>query len=166
MGLKEEWARKWQGLLDSFTPWGICGLTGQGTTNSANMLCLRALRLSLEHNYTDATFAKMFASMDRLEQGMKRVIEKHSAPFRIDAEGARLNVAFTPDAAYDALSGKGIGLAGIANLALPHVNRGGVDSDRQHDSHRTRYDVRRLRHIDSALGRSARQHVRAVMRLR
>jgi glutamate-1-semialdehyde 2,1-aminomutase len=126
IGLKEEWAKKWQALLDDFTPWGICGLTGQGTTNSANMLCLRALRLSLEHNYTDATFAKMFASMAHLERGMRGAIEKHGAPFRVDAVGARLNVSFMPDVAYDALSAaKGVGFGGYREYWLYHcLNRG------------------------------------------
>jgi glutamate-1-semialdehyde 2,1-aminomutase len=126
MGLTEECAKKWQALLDDFTPWGICGLTGQGTTNSANMLCLRALRLSLEHNYTDETFAKMFASMDHLELGMRGVIEKHGAPFRVDAVGARLNVSFMPDVAYDALAAaKGVGFGGYREYWLYHcLNRG------------------------------------------
>jgi len=126
MGLKEELARKWQGLLDGFAPWGICGLTGQGTTNSANMLCLRALRLSLEHNYTNETFAKMFASMDHLARGMRGVIDKHRAPFRVDTFGARLNVSFMPEVAHDALSAaKGVGFGGYREYWLYYcLNRG------------------------------------------
>ena len=126
MGLKQEWAQKWQSLLDSMAPGGICGLTGQGTTNSANMLCLRALRLSLEHNYTEKTFAKMFASMSHLERGMKAIIDKHGAPFRVDSVGARLDVSFTPEVAYDALSAvKGVGFGGYREYWLYYcLNRG------------------------------------------
>ncbi len=128
MGLKEEWAQAWQKLLDGFAPWGICGLTGQGTTNSANMLCIRALRLSLEHNYTEETFAKMFTSMEHLDRGMQAVIDKHSAPFRIDTIGARMNVSFMPDKTYDALSAaRGVGFGGYREYWLYYcLNRGVV----------------------------------------
>lgn len=102
------------------------GLTGLGTTSTANALTMRALRLSLEHNYTDETFDKMLAAADRLVAGFKEVIAKHEAPFRVDQLGARVNLSFTPEPCFDPLSALGgLGIGGYHEyLTLYLYNRG------------------------------------------
>ncbi len=114
IGMSESVAKRYESLLNEGDPSAMGGCMGQGTTNTANAICLRALRLSLEHNFTEETFAKMNASMDIIEQGMNEVIAKHGAPFRTDRMGARTNISFLPERAYDAKCAlRGIGFGGL-----------------------------------------------------
>jgi glutamate-1-semialdehyde 2,1-aminomutase len=102
IGMSESVAQRYEALLNDGDPSAMGGCMGQGTTNTANAICLKALRLSLEHNFSEETFAKMNSSMDTIERGMNGVITKHGAPFRTDRFGARMNVSFLPEKAYDA----------------------------------------------------------------
>jgi glutamate-1-semialdehyde 2,1-aminomutase len=101
IGMTESVARRYEALLNDGDPSAMGGCMGQGTTNTANAICVKALRLSLEHNFTEATFDKMNAAMSTIERGMNGVIAKHGAPFRTDRLGARMNVSFLPERAYD-----------------------------------------------------------------
>ncbi len=114
IGMSEDVAKRYESLLNEGDPSAMGGCMGQGTTNTANSLCVKALRLSLEHNFTDETFGKMNGAMDLIERGMNDVIAKHDVPFRTDRIGARMNVAFLPEKAYDAKYAlRGIGFGGI-----------------------------------------------------
>jgi len=75
---------------------------------------------------TEATYAKMRASMSRLVQGMRDVIAKHGVPFSVTAMGNRCDVRFLPEPAVDAFEGAlGIGVGGYFELLhLRALNRG------------------------------------------
>jgi glutamate-1-semialdehyde aminotransferase len=72
IGMSEAIAERYEALLNDGDPSAMGGCMGQGTTNSANALCVKALRLSLEYNFSEETFAKMNASMDTIERGDHR----------------------------------------------------------------------------------------------
>lgn len=127
IGMTEEVGDQYSAkVTDLEAPWGIVSLVGTGTTVSANDLSMRALRLSLEHYYTDETFGKMVGAMDHLCEGMMSIFEKYSAPFSVTQSGARVHINFVPEVATNAIDAlRGVGLGGYHEyFAIFALNRG------------------------------------------
>ena len=129
LGMSEEVGDQYKSKLNDLSvDWGIGSLTGQGTTCSANLLSVRALRLALEHYYTDETYGKMIASMDHLVAGLRGVIERHQVPFSVIQTGARSHINVVPKepkTTHEAMLGAGWG-GYHEYLTLFALNRGFV----------------------------------------
>jgi len=72
------------------------GHSGIGTTLSANMLVMAALRATLTEVMTDAAFAHMGRMSQRLASGLRAVIQGHHLPWCVTQVGARTEVQFSP----------------------------------------------------------------------
>ncbi|MES2740655.1 MAG: aspartate aminotransferase family protein [Pseudomonadota bacterium] len=72
------------------------GHSGVGTTLSANMFAMAALRANLEEVMSDAAYAVMFRLADRLAAGLRAVIERHGLPWCVTQVGARVEFQFAP----------------------------------------------------------------------
>ena len=73
------------------------GHSGVGTTLTANMLSMAAMRANLSEVMTDAAYAQMFALADQLASGLRQVIDKHRLPWCVTQVGARTEFQFTRD---------------------------------------------------------------------
>ena len=71
------------------------GHSGVGTTLTANMLTMAAMRANLAEVMTDAAYATMFELADYLAQGLRRVIARHQLPWCVTQVGARTEFQFT-----------------------------------------------------------------------
>ncbi len=71
------------------------GHSGIGTTLTANMLAINAMRATLEHVMTDAAFAHMFKLTDTLANGLREIIAQHKLPWCVTQVGARVEFQFT-----------------------------------------------------------------------
>ena len=71
------------------------GHSGIGTTLTANMLAIRAMRATLEHVMTDTAYAHMFALADKVAQGLRAIIQAHNLPWCVTQVGARVEFQFT-----------------------------------------------------------------------
>lgn len=71
------------------------GHSGVGTTLSANMFAMAAMRANLEQVMTEEAYAAMFALADQLAQGLRGVIAKHRLPWCVTQVGARTEFQFT-----------------------------------------------------------------------
>ena len=107
---------------------GVLSFLGQGTTMAANPLAVRALRLALEHYYTEETYRKMVGAMDHLVQGLRGVIDRRKVGFSITQTGARMHLNFVPTESYNCLDAvRSIGLGGYHEyFTLFALNRGFV----------------------------------------
>lgn len=72
------------------------GHSGMGTTLSANMFTMRAMRANLEQVMAEATYADMIAKAETLAHGLRQVIAKHQLPWCITQIGARVEFQFSP----------------------------------------------------------------------
>ncbi|WP_175910811.1 aspartate aminotransferase family protein [Burkholderia sp. BCC1640] len=72
------------------------GHSGIGTTLTANMLAMHAMRATLAEVATDAAYAHMFELAARLATGLERAIAKHGLPWCVTRIGARTEFQFTP----------------------------------------------------------------------
>jgi len=130
-GFSEELKEHFEAHQEEF--FSIIGASGFGTTTTGNPLAVKSLILSLQHNYTDETYGKMFAAADYLVSGLDAVIEKFQVPFRVEKMGARVLISFTPDRCFsfeDAFRSIGKGgyhefmtlyMTNRGILLLPHV---------------------------------------------
>jgi glutamate-1-semialdehyde 2,1-aminomutase len=82
-------------MLDDPQTWA--GKTGLGTTMSGSPLQLKALELSLTHNYTEENFDKMSNAIQYIADGVNHIFDKYDVPFRESHLGARIMLQFTPD---------------------------------------------------------------------
>ncbi len=71
------------------------GHSGIGTTLSANMLAVTAMRANLEHVMTDAAYAHMFLLAEKLAGGLRKVISQHQMPWCVTQVGARVEFQFS-----------------------------------------------------------------------
>jgi glutamate-1-semialdehyde 2,1-aminomutase len=78
------------------------GHSGIGTTLSAGLLGLAALRATLAEVMTPATYVAMEAGAARLQAGLERVIAAHRQPWCVTRLGARMELQFCPQAPRDA----------------------------------------------------------------
>lgn len=74
----------------------VPGHSGIGTTLTANLLALAAMRANLEEVMTDAAYAHMFRLAGRLADGVTAAIARHGLPWCVTRVGARTEVQFTP----------------------------------------------------------------------
>lgn len=72
------------------------GHSGMGTTLSANMFTMRAMRANLEQVMTPAAYEDMIPKAEHLAQGLQTVITKHHLPWCITQIGARVEFQFSP----------------------------------------------------------------------
>lgn len=71
------------------------GHSGVGTTLTANMLTMAAMRANLAEVMTDDAYAQMFKLADRLAEGLRNVIAKHQLPWCVTQVGARTEFQFS-----------------------------------------------------------------------
>jgi len=74
------------------------GHSGVGTTLSANMFAMAAMRANLEQVMTDAAYQHMFALAAALAQGLRDVIDRHKLPWCVTRVGARTEFQFASTA--------------------------------------------------------------------
>ncbi|MCM3400541.1 hypothetical protein M3638_22520, partial [Oceanobacillus profundus] len=72
------------------------GHSGIGTTLTANMLAMHAMRATLAEVATDAAYAHMFALAARLATGLEHAIATHRLPWCVTRIGARTEFQFAP----------------------------------------------------------------------
>ncbi|CAE6853391.1 Glutamate-1-semialdehyde 2,1-aminomutase 2 [Paraburkholderia domus] len=72
------------------------GHSGIGTTLTANMLAMSAIRATLAEVMTDAAYDHMFALAERIEAGLKSAIARHGLAWCVTRVGARTEFQFTP----------------------------------------------------------------------
>ena len=72
------------------------GHSGIGTTLTANMLAMHAMRATLEEVATEAAYAHMFELAARLASGLERAIARHRLPWCVTRIGARTEFQFAP----------------------------------------------------------------------
>jgi glutamate-1-semialdehyde 2,1-aminomutase len=72
------------------------GHSGIGTTLTANLLAMAAMRASLSEVMTDAAYSRMFGLAARLEAGLSRVISEEGLPWCVTRIGARTEFQFSP----------------------------------------------------------------------
>ena len=72
------------------------GHSGIGTTLTANMLAMHAMRATLAEVATDAAYAHMFELAARLATGLEQAIAKHELPWCVTRIGARTEFQFAP----------------------------------------------------------------------
>lgn len=101
------------------------GHSGVGTTLTANMLSMAAMRANLAEVMTHAAYTQMFSLADYLASGLRRVIARHGLPWCVTQIGARTEFQFSSHAPHDG-SAAGLILDGeleqIIHLFL--LNRG------------------------------------------
>jgi glutamate-1-semialdehyde 2,1-aminomutase len=72
------------------------GHSGIGTTLTANMLAMAAMRANLAEVMTDAAYAQMFALASRLAEGLRAAIARYRLPWCVTQIGARTEFQFCP----------------------------------------------------------------------
>ncbi len=72
------------------------GHSGVGTTLSANMFAMAAMRANLECVMTEPAYAQMFALAARLADGLRALIARHALPWCVTQVGARTEFQFSP----------------------------------------------------------------------
>lgn len=71
------------------------GHSGVGTTLTANMLSMAAMRANLEQVMTDEAYERMFALAEQLAQGLVEAIARHRLPWCVTRVGARTEFQFS-----------------------------------------------------------------------
>lgn len=72
------------------------GHSGIGTTLTANLLAMAAMRATLTQLMTHDVFAPMHALAERLAAGLRAVIARHGLPWCVTQVGARVEFQFCP----------------------------------------------------------------------
>jgi glutamate-1-semialdehyde 2,1-aminomutase len=93
-GFTEELARSVEQAKRAAPP----GHSGVGTTLSANMFAMAAMRANLEQVMTDAAYQHMFVLAATLAQGLGDVIASHKLAWCVTRVGARTEFQFAPTA--------------------------------------------------------------------
>jgi len=93
-GFTEELARRVEQAKHDAPP----GHSGVGTTLSANMFAMAAMRANLEQVMTAQAYQHMFALAAQLAEGLRTVIARHKLPWCVTQIGARTEFQFTPAA--------------------------------------------------------------------
>ena len=93
-GFTEELTRRVEHAKRSAPP----GHSGIGTTLSANMFAMAAMRANLEEVMTEQAYQHMFALAAQLADGLRDVIARHQLPWCVTQIGARTEFQFTPTA--------------------------------------------------------------------
>lgn len=101
------------------------GHSGIGTTLTANLLAMAAMRATLATLMTPEVFAALHARCTRLAEGLRSVIARHSLPWCVTQVGARCEFQFCatpPRNGSEAGAAMDAGLEQAIHLAL--LNRG------------------------------------------
>lgn len=93
-GFTEELARRVEQAKRGAPP----GHSGVGTTLSANMFAMAAMRANLEQVMTEAAYRRMFALAAELADGLRGVIARHGLPWCVTRVGARTEFQFAASA--------------------------------------------------------------------
>ena len=72
------------------------GHSGIGTTLTANLLAMAAMRATLSSLMTDAVYQPMLALAGTLAEGLRSVIARHRLPWCVSQVGARAEFQFCP----------------------------------------------------------------------
>lgn len=72
------------------------GHSGIGTTLTANLLAMAAMRATLTELMTPEVFAALHARCSRLAEGLRKVIGRHRLPWCVTQVGARCEFQFCP----------------------------------------------------------------------
>nr|WP_184039998.1 aspartate aminotransferase family protein [Chitinivorax tropicus] len=72
------------------------GHSGIGTTLTANMLAMAAIRANLESVMTNAAYQHMFSLAEHLATGLRGAIQQAGLPWCVTQVGARTEFQFTP----------------------------------------------------------------------
>jgi len=91
-GFTEELARRVEKAKRDAPP----GHSGIGTTLSANMFAMAAMRANLEQVMTEQAYQHMFALATQLAEGLRAVIARHKLPWCVTQIGARTEFQFAP----------------------------------------------------------------------
>jgi glutamate-1-semialdehyde 2,1-aminomutase len=89
-GFSAELAKRAQAAKRAAAP----GHSGIGTTLTANLLAMAAMRATLSTFLRPEVFAPMHARAERLAQGLKALIERHHLPWCVSQVGARTEFQF------------------------------------------------------------------------
>lgn len=97
LGVSNEVAQQMQQLKSPNHPDDHAGHghSGMGTTLSANMFTMRAMRANLEQVMTTAAYQDMIAKAAYLAEGLRAVIAKHQLAWCITQIGARVEFQFS-----------------------------------------------------------------------
>jgi len=120
-GFTEELARRVEKAKRDAPP----GHSGVGTTLSANMFAMAAMRANLEQVMTEQAYQHMFALAAQLAEGLRAVIARHKLPWCVTQIGARTEFQFTPNVPQNGTQAQAIldsDLEQILHLYL--LNRG------------------------------------------
>ncbi|KJV34355.1 aminotransferase [Aquitalea magnusonii] len=90
-GFSEEMAKRAQQAKREAVP----GHSGIGTTLTANMLAMAAMRANLAEVMTEQAYTHMFALAEQLAAGLRAVIARHALPWCVTQVGARTEFQFT-----------------------------------------------------------------------
>jgi glutamate-1-semialdehyde 2,1-aminomutase len=91
-GFTEVLARRVEHAKHSAPP----GHSGIGTTLSANMFAMAAMRANLEQVMTEQAYQHMFALATRMADGLRAVIARHKLRWCVTQVGARTEFQFAP----------------------------------------------------------------------
>ena len=101
------------------------GHSGIGTTLTANLLALAAMRATLAEVATEDGYARMLGTAARIADGLRAAIARHALPWCVTQVGARCEFQFTPRPprnGSDAGAALDPALEALLHLAL--LNRG------------------------------------------
>ncbi|PRY04548.1 aspartate aminotransferase family protein [Paraburkholderia sp. BL25I1N1] len=92
-GFTEDVARRAEAAKRAAPP----GHSGIGTTLTANLITMAAMRATLADVMTAAAYERMFQLANHLATGLRAVIARHQLPWCVTQVGARTEFQFTPD---------------------------------------------------------------------
>ncbi|MEB2605817.1 aspartate aminotransferase family protein [Burkholderia cenocepacia] len=101
------------------------GHSGIGTTLTANLLAMAAMRATLMHLMTPEVFAPMHALAEQLAAGLRTIIARHGLPWCVTQVGARVEFQFCPQPPRNGSQAEAVMDAELEHaLHLALLNRG------------------------------------------
>ncbi|MBR7987600.1 aspartate aminotransferase family protein [Burkholderia cenocepacia] len=101
------------------------GHSGIGTTLTANLLAMAAMRATLTHLMTPEVFAPMHALAEQLAAGLRTIIARHGLPWCVTQVGARVEFQFCPQPPRNGSQAEAVMDAELEHaLHLALLNRG------------------------------------------
>ena len=101
------------------------GHSGIGTTLTANLLAMAAMRATLTHLMTPEVFAPMHTLAEQLAAGLRTIIARHGLPWCVTQVGARVEFQFCPQPPRNGSQAEAVMDAELEHaLHLALLNRG------------------------------------------
>ncbi|WP_333985872.1 aspartate aminotransferase family protein [Burkholderia orbicola] len=101
------------------------GHSGIGTTLTANLLAMAAMRATLTHLMTPEVFTPMHALAEQLAAGLRTIIARHGLPWCVTQVGARVEFQFCPQPPRNGSQAEAVMDAELEHaLHLALLNRG------------------------------------------